>query len=81
MDCSGGTWCVLPVCVGQKNLWVLGCAHCSLGQAMLTMFSAGTHVYNEQLAHACVREVSAFYSARDQRVILQSATCLSSHHL
>lgn len=36
------------------------------GQAVLSMFCAGTCVYNEQLACAHVREDSVFYSAHDQ---------------
>lgn len=50
------------------------------GQAVLSMFCVGTCVCNEQLAHAHIREDSVFYSVRDQSIILQPVTCLSSHH-
>lgn len=49
-------------------------------QAVLSMCCVGMCVYNEQLAHAHGREDSVFYSARDQSIVLQPVTCLSSHH-
>lgn len=77
--CNGLCWWDVvrgPVCVGQN----VGCSagHTASGRAMLRMFPA---VCSNQLAHACVRDVPAFCAAHDQRVILQSAPCLSSHHL
>lgn len=50
------------------------------GQAVLNVFYVGMCASNEQLAHAHRREYSVFYSARDQSIILQPVTRLSSHH-